>query len=117
MSDEAYEEVTAPDAIAVVGIAGRFPGADDVDAFWRNIRASKVSISHFTDEELEDDFSPEVRASEAYVRARSVLENVDHFDAGFFGMYPREASPPSWATKPRFCGRVTETPPAMAMSL
>jgi amino acid adenylation domain-containing protein len=92
MSDEAYEEVTAPDAIAVVGIAGRFPGADDVDAFWRNIRASKVSISHFTDEELEDDFSPEVRASEAYVRARSVLENVDHFDAGFFGMYPREAA-------------------------
>ncbi|MFN3523113.1 MAG: amino acid adenylation domain-containing protein [Phenylobacterium sp.] len=90
--DDVYEELNAPDAIAVVGMAGRFPGAEGVDALWRNVRAGKVSISRFSDEELEDDFSPEVRASKEYVKARSVLENADKFDAAFFGMYPREAA-------------------------
>ena len=30
-----------PNAIAVIGMAGRFPGADSVSAFWRNLRRAK----------------------------------------------------------------------------
>jgi len=90
--DNDYDGEIAPDAIAIVGMACRLPGADDVRAFWRNMRSGEVSISQFSDEELEDDFTPEERASEGFVKARSVLEDVDMFDAGFFGMYPREAA-------------------------
>ncbi|MET0398897.1 MAG: beta-ketoacyl synthase N-terminal-like domain-containing protein, partial [Longimicrobiaceae bacterium] len=38
--------------IAVIGMAGRFPGARDVDEFWRNLRSGTPSLRRFTDEEL-----------------------------------------------------------------
>jgi len=78
--------------IAVVGMAGRFPGAPDVHTFWRNICDSVESIATFTDEELLASGEPsQLIASESYVRARGILENVDLFDASFFGFSPREA--------------------------
>jgi len=79
------------DAIAIVGLAGRFPGARTVGAFWRNLEAGVESISRFGEAELEDAFSDEVRRAPNFVRARPVLEDVDRFDADFFGMYAREA--------------------------
>ena len=85
--------MTIPEnAVAVIGLAGRFPGADDIAQFWRNIRAGVTSISRFSEAELEDSFSAEVRHSPNFVRARSILKDVDRFDAGFFGMLPREAA-------------------------
>jgi len=90
--DEGYDSEIAPDAIAIVGMACRLPGADDIHAFWSNMLSGTVSISQFSDDELEDSFTPEERASEGFVKARSVLENIDMFDASFFGMYPREAA-------------------------
>lgn len=80
-----------PCDIAVVGMAGRFPGAADVRHFWENLRAGVESISQFEECELEDAFEPAVRADAAFVRARSMLDDVDRFDAGFFGMQSREA--------------------------
>jgi amino acid adenylation domain-containing protein len=79
------------DAIAIVGLAGRFPGARTVGAFWRNLEAGVESISRFGEAELEDAFSDEVRRAPNFVRARPILEDVDKFDAEFFGMYAREA--------------------------
>lgn len=79
-------------AIAIIGVSGRFPGADDLDKFWANIRAGKTSISRFSDAELEDSFPPDIRNAANFVRARPILENVDQFDAEFFGMLPREAA-------------------------
>ncbi|MBI3199637.1 MAG: acyltransferase domain-containing protein, partial [Rhodospirillales bacterium] len=79
-------------AIAIIGLAGRFPGADDVDQFWANIRAGTTSISRFSDAELEDSFPDDVRKAANFVRARPILANVDLFDAEFFGMLPREAA-------------------------
>ena len=38
--------------VAVIGMAGRFPGADDLDTFWDNLRAGRESITFFTDDEL-----------------------------------------------------------------
>lgn len=78
-------------AIAVIGMAGRFPGARNVGEFWQNLCNGVESITRFEDSELEDSFGPEVRRAPNFVRARPILADVDHFDAEFFGMYPREA--------------------------
>ncbi len=87
MSDELPEN-----GIAIVGLAGRFPGADDVAEFWANVRSGKTSIGRFTEAELEDSFGPDVRHDPNFVRARPILKNVDRFDAEFFAMLPREAA-------------------------
>jgi amino acid adenylation domain-containing protein len=80
-----------PCAIAIVGCAGRFPGAPDVSTFWRNLCAGIESVRTFEENELEDAFAAEVRGRPEYVRARSVLDDADRFDAAFFGMHAREA--------------------------
>ena len=85
-----YGEV--PDGIAVIGLAGRFPGASDVRGFWRNLCAGVESITRFKPDDLEDAFSAAQRADPAYVAARPVLNGIEMFDAGFFGMHPREAA-------------------------
>ncbi|WP_413988224.1 amino acid adenylation domain-containing protein [Labrys okinawensis] len=78
-------------AVAVIGMAGRFPGARNVGTFWRNLCDGVESITRFEDSELEDSFGPEVRRAPNFVRARPILPDVEFFDAPFFGMYPREA--------------------------
>ena len=86
------EDADAPlGAVAIVGMSGRFPGAADIDEFWRNLCAGIESVTHFTDAELEDSFSAEVRSAPNFVKARPILENVDQFDAPFFAMHAREA--------------------------
>ncbi len=78
-----------PDAIAIVGMAGRFPGARDVREFWRNLIAGTESVTFFGDQELE---ANDGRADDAsYVGARAMLDGVECFDATFFGFTPREA--------------------------
>ncbi|MCW5737640.1 MAG: amino acid adenylation domain-containing protein [Enhydrobacter sp.] len=79
-------------AIAVIGMAGRFPGADGIDQFWRNLMAGATSIRSFSEAELQDAFPAEVRGDASFVRARAILDDVDRFDAEFFGMLPREAA-------------------------
>jgi acyl transferase domain-containing protein len=82
----------AASEVAVIGFAGRFPGARNTDEFWQNLRNGVESISFFTREELagsgveEDQFgAPE------YVPAKAILEDVELFDAAFFDFSPREA--------------------------
>jgi len=81
-------------AIAIVGMSGRFPGASDCEAFWDNLINGVESISVLSDDELkkhELDFDA-VKDDPSYVRARGVIKDIDLFDAGFFGFNPREAS-------------------------
>ncbi|HEY4847912.1 MAG TPA: beta-ketoacyl synthase N-terminal-like domain-containing protein, partial [Methylocella sp.] len=78
-------------AIAVIGMAGRFPGAPALDAFWDNLRRGVESITHFPPDELEDAHGRSVQDQPGYVRARSILDGVELFDAGFFNFLPREA--------------------------
>jgi acyl transferase domain-containing protein/thioesterase domain-containing protein len=79
------------EGIAVVGMAGRFPAADSVDEFWRNLRDGVESITFFTDEELlAIGVSPAQFEAPAYVKAKAVLKGVEMFDAQFFGYSPRE---------------------------
>ena len=79
--------------VAIVGMAGRFPGAPDLGSFWRNLREGRESIRVFSREELERAGEDPARLDDPrYVPARPVLEGVDLFDAAFFGISPREAS-------------------------
>ncbi|HEY6432767.1 MAG TPA: aminotransferase class III-fold pyridoxal phosphate-dependent enzyme, partial [Acetobacteraceae bacterium] len=82
----------SPDGrIAIVGMAGRFPGAGSVGQFWDNLCHGIESVRFFGDDELDDWFDREVREAPNFVKARPVLDGVDQFDAGFFGMHAREA--------------------------
>src|SRR4051812_25437678 len=78
--------------IAVVGMAGRFPGAPNVEAFWRDIRDGATSITRFTDAELRaSGVTEELIRDPAYVPMKGVLADADRFDAALFGMSAREA--------------------------
>ena len=83
---------TPANAVAIVGMACRLPGAPDISAFWRNLVNGVESITRFAPEELQDSFPPDVRSSADYVAVRPILSDVDMFDAGFFGMHLREAA-------------------------
>jgi acyl transferase domain-containing protein len=89
-------ETTQPDeplqGIAVVGMAGRFPGAPSLEAFWRNLRDGVESISFFSNEELTAaGVDSRLVASEGYVPAKGTLAGAERFDPAFFGFTPREA--------------------------
>src|SRR5690606_29947627 len=79
---------------AIIGMAARFPGARNIDEFWGNLVRGVDSISHFTDEELEPSRleAPGIRSRPNYIKARGIVDDVDRFDAAFFGITPREAS-------------------------
>jgi amino acid adenylation domain-containing protein/FkbM family methyltransferase len=78
--------------IAIVGMAGRFPGAPDPAALWRTVRDGADAISRFTVDELRAaGVRDELLADPGYVPARGALEGIDRFDAAFFGMSPAEA--------------------------
>ncbi|MEQ9332960.1 SDR family NAD(P)-dependent oxidoreductase [Thalassobaculum sp.] len=78
--------------IAIVGMSGRFPGAPDVATFWRNLRAGVDAIA---------DLGPDDRAAAGvsaaewddprYVRTAAVLDGIDRFDPGFFGLNAEQA--------------------------
>ncbi|MER5886569.1 amino acid adenylation domain-containing protein [Streptomyces sp. NPDC001941] len=88
----ARRERAGEDAIAVVGMACKLPGAPDLDAFWSNLRGGVESISYFTDEELRAAGATEEElAHPDYVRARGLVDDPDLFDAAFFDYSPAEA--------------------------
>ena len=77
--------------VAIIGMAGLFPGARDVAAFWRNVSGGVESITTFSDAELAAaGVSLAELADPDYVKAGAVLEDIEAFDAGFFGLAPRE---------------------------
>ena len=79
-------------SIAIVGMAGRFPGAKSLEDFWRNIRDGVESLETFSDADLAAaGVDAAVAASAGYVRKGTVLADAELFDAGFFGLSPREA--------------------------
>ncbi len=78
--------------VAIVGMAGRFPGARNLDEFWSNLRDGVESISFFRDDELlAAGIDSDLISQANYVKAKGLLEDAEFFDAGFFGFSPREA--------------------------
>ncbi len=89
---QALPEDEAP-AVAVIGMAARFPGADDVDAFWDNLARGHESVRPVSDEEfLAAGGDPEDLDDPSLIRMASVIEGIDRFDSGFFGYSPAEAA-------------------------
>ncbi len=80
------------DAVAIVGLAGRFPGARSAEELWRNVLGGVESIRPLADDELRAAGIPEETIRDPrYVKARAILDDADLFDAPFFGVIPREA--------------------------
>ncbi|WP_237774413.1 non-ribosomal peptide synthetase/type I polyketide synthase [Actinosynnema sp. ALI-1.44] len=79
--------------IAVVGMAGRFPGAPDIDAYWHNLRAGVESIQPLGEEELlAEGLDRELIGGQDYVPVAPTLDGIELFDARFFGFTAREAA-------------------------
>ncbi|MEM7201061.1 MAG: beta-ketoacyl synthase N-terminal-like domain-containing protein [Planctomycetota bacterium] len=79
--------------IAIIGTAGRFPGAASVMALWANVRDGVESVRPLTEAELTAAGVPKtLRDDPAYVAARGVLEDALAFDAPLFGYTPQEAA-------------------------
>ncbi|MBJ6766162.1 amino acid adenylation domain-containing protein, partial [Myxococcaceae bacterium JPH2] len=81
--------------IAIIGMAGRFPGAGSIQEFWRNLREGVESITHFPPEAAEHlpglPEGMELSQHPGFVPAGGVLEGIDRFDAAFFDLSLREA--------------------------
>ncbi|MEZ5303395.1 MAG: beta-ketoacyl synthase N-terminal-like domain-containing protein [Verrucomicrobiales bacterium] len=89
-ADAPEPNAAAGGGIAIVGMVGRFPGAESIDELWENLCAGREAIATFTTEELrEAGIDPAQGAS--YVPRRGVLTKPEFFDAAFFGITPREA--------------------------
>ncbi|MEO0683695.1 MAG: type I polyketide synthase, partial [Cyanobacteria bacterium J06649_11] len=80
------------DEVAIIGMAGRFPGAKNVSEFWQNLCAGVESVRFFEEEELRShNIEDELLQHPDYVKAKAVLNDIDLFDASFFSISPREA--------------------------
>ena len=89
MSNE--REIRSSD-IAVIGMNCRVPGAKSPEEFWENLKAGKESVVFFDDQELRAAGVPQETLDDPhYVKARATLDNIDLFDATFFGFSPRHA--------------------------
>lgn len=87
-----YSKALPANAIAVIGMAGRFPGANDVSAFWDNLRRGEESIVTFSEQELRAaGLGDEVLGNPAYVRRAPIIDGFDEFDADYFGFPPQSA--------------------------
>ncbi|MCC6557952.1 MAG: amino acid adenylation domain-containing protein, partial [Polyangiaceae bacterium] len=90
--ERAPRSPAAEERVAVIGMAGRFPGAADVDTFWAHLRAGVESIRRLTADELAAaGVDPALIRDPRYVPARAALDGVELFDPELFGMSPREA--------------------------
>lgn len=92
MSSDPQNLISESD-IAIVGMAGHFPGAHTLDAYWRNLRDGIESIRHYSAEELLEAGEAQHRLTrEDYVPAAAPLDGFERFDAEFFGLSPKEAA-------------------------
>ncbi|MDR3203796.1 MAG: type I polyketide synthase [Deltaproteobacteria bacterium] len=86
------DQVKIENSVAIVGMAGRFPGAENIAQFWENLAAGKESITFFSDEELREvGLDEKTIKAPNYVKAAGLMKDEELFDAEFFGYTPMEA--------------------------
>ncbi len=83
------EVMGANEAIAIIGMSGRFPGADDLDAFWENLEAGRESVREIPRERW--DWRALGGDENSGAKWGAFMDGVDRFDPLFFGISPREA--------------------------
>lgn len=92
VSRNSFKEMSNDSTIAIIGMTGRFPGADNLEKFWSNLCHGVESISKLTTEQLKSaGVDDALMAASNYVRAKGVLANPELFDAEFFEINPKEA--------------------------
>jgi len=84
-------EATSGD-VAIIGMAGRFPGANTVEELWDVLREGRETTRFFSDTELDASIPAAVRHDPLYVRARGIIDHAEEFDPAFFGLNPRLAA-------------------------
>ncbi|MEZ4662208.1 MAG: polyketide synthase [Caldilineaceae bacterium] len=92
-SQSVLNEDAALEGIAIIGMAGRFPGAANLDEFWRNLRNGVNSIVEIADAQLNlsDSDRAVMAGNPNYVKMAASIKDADLFDANFFGIFPKEA--------------------------
>jgi len=98
-NDTGDNDTSAPaddNAVAIIGMAGQFPGAESVTQFWDNLREGRESITRLEQADLLAKGLPQSTVQTmldhpSYVNAAASLPNVENFDAEFFAMPQREA--------------------------
>jgi phthiocerol/phenolphthiocerol synthesis type-I polyketide synthase E len=86
------DDLSETASVAIIGMAGRFPGAGNVDQYWRNLRDGVESIRFLTDEEIQSLNSDVTHGGDSrHVRAFAMMDGYDMFDAAFFDISHREA--------------------------
>ena len=85
-------DLEAPEAVAIVGMAGRFPAAANVGELWRTLLAGEENITFWDRETLRRaGVADEILDRPEHVAAKGLVAGTDQFDAEFFGLSPREA--------------------------
>ena len=91
-----HAALDAGGGIAVIGVSCRFPKAQNIDAFWENLRQGRDCVTEIPKDrwDYRSDYHPDPRMShqgKSYCKWGAFLEGVEHFDAPFFKISPREA--------------------------
>lgn len=77
--------------IAVIGMAGRFPGANTINGLWELLAEGKETTTFFNADELDTSIPAQIRQDPSYVPARGIVKDADQFDPVFFGINPKLA--------------------------
>lgn len=78
--------------IAIIGMHGRFPGANSIHELWQLLKEGKETISFFSSDQLDPSIPDTNRKDPSYVKARGILADAAYFDASFFGIAPALAT-------------------------
>lgn len=82
------------DAVAIIGMSGRFPLGEDLQSFWDGLLSDEPLLSHVPEQRwnMHDHLGPEGTLDTAYSTVGGFTTHVDGFDHRFFGIGPREAA-------------------------
>jgi amino acid adenylation domain-containing protein len=86
-----HHQLPAHEPIAIIGMSGRFPGANNVEQFWANLIANNDGITRFAASEIDPSIRSSLKQDPNYICARGMIADVENFDAAFFSISSREA--------------------------
>ena len=87
---EIEQEPSSKD-VAIIGMAGRFPGANSIKELWEILKEGKETTTFFTPEEVDPAIPDALKNDPLYVKARGIVPSAKAFDAAFFGINPKLA--------------------------